>query len=692
VFAGTYNVNGKVASDIHALVNWLETEISTGVSEPDLFTIGLQEVVDLNAGNVVMDNFLSGDKGVGKEQVKEWGAKLSAALDTITCTSTHRYSLLQTSHMVGVCLFIFVKDSLLPKIKEIEASVVPTGNMGLANKGAALVRMKICDTTFCFVSAHFAAHRSKVKKRNRDFHVIAKRPVFIDTAVKGYADFSKKAEKSNASSPVPPSGRTLLRSQSSMLSTNSSGDPAKDDHGRRLSAVNMQVQIAVGARRMSKRGSAGDWWENSDNKLFGNPTLPGKTVAKEVIPPPPLPDSAFGVMPTKDKEAAMLKSKEKLKRMLDYEEDDDEDDDEELDKEVVFENEDGKMCCLDHDIVIWVGDLNYRLDVSIDISEVYDLLNVVASDRASVGHEENVDEAIDILHNKDQLVIERHSGRVFKGFEEQRLIFLPTYKYIPGDTTTDWYDNRPDKKMRVPAWCDRVLWRIKDEGEVLESVEALQYRRTDKIYISDHKPVNALLKVTIKEIDEAKKAEVLEDCVKKSNQMVEEMHVTCKVHGSWEFETDGIDEDDISTVVLENCSKRTPAEWSLVREGLPKWMVILGDDEGTLAPGKRIELRARIEPNLDIALDDENEHDIDEVHPGAIIRIKVAKGNDCYIAVMNKWLDRRQKERKEAAERASQGNRGSTSTGSGSIFRGKEGGMRDSLKKKLGMKKRGSAS
>ena len=48
---------------------------------------------------------------------------------------------------------------------------------------------------------------------------------------------------------------------------------------------------------------------------------------------------------------------------------------------------------------------------------------------------------------------------MFQGFEEGELNFLPTYKFIPG---TDEYDNRPDKKLRPPAWCDRVLWRVRN--------------------------------------------------------------------------------------------------------------------------------------------------------------------------------------------------------------------------------------
>ena len=573
-------------------------------------------------------------------------------------------------------LYVFVKSSWKDKIGDVEAAIVPTGNMGLANKGGALLRLTICSTSFCFVSAHFAAHRSKVKKRNRDFHVISKRAVFEDTAVARYAEFNRKAERRM--------NPKALGTASSSLSVG--GAETQAQHKRRQSAVMSQLPIAVGAKKMEKRGS--DWWENADNVLFGNPSLPGKSIDTNTIPPPP-PNPKLGLLPSSDKEAAMIRNKEKLKTLLDYdEEDDDIDEEPAVDEQDYDEQIPGKMSCLEHDIVIWVGDLNYRPDVSIDIKEVYELLNVVASDRASVGHEENVDEAIDILVNKDQLVIERSAGRVFKGFEEGRLIFMPTYKYIPGDTTTDWYDDRPDKKMRVPAWCDRVLWRVNDNST--EKVKLLQYRRTDGIYISDHKPVNALLECTIKEIDEQKREEILLSVVKQSNEKVEEMHVTVKVHGAWEFETDGHDFEEISVVVLENLSKRTTANWSLEKAGVPPWMRVLGDSEGALPPGERVELRARLEPEADEWVDDENEHDIDNVHPGAIIKIGVARGNSAYVACMNKWLDRRQKERAAAAA-GRQRTSSRATEGGGSMFAGKEGGYRDSLKKKLGMKKRGSA-
>ena len=40
----------------------------------------------------------------------------------------------------------------------------------MGNKGGAAIRMKILDSTVCFVCSHLAAHRENVAGRNADFH------------------------------------------------------------------------------------------------------------------------------------------------------------------------------------------------------------------------------------------------------------------------------------------------------------------------------------------------------------------------------------------------------------------------------------------------------------------------------------------------------------------------------------------
>ena len=75
-----------------------------------------------------------------------------------------------------------------------------------------------------------------------------------------------------------------------------------------------------------------------------------------------------------------------------------------------------------------------------------------------------------------QLKLEREAGRVFHSFHEGAITFRPTYKFQPG---TNEYDQRPEKKVRAPAWCDRVLWRMKDGAQ--PAVRPVAYTSIDEV-------------------------------------------------------------------------------------------------------------------------------------------------------------------------------------------------------------------
>jgi phosphatidylinositol-bisphosphatase len=67
-----------------------------------------------------------------------------------------------------------------------------------------------------------------------------------------------------------------------------------------------------------------------------------------------------------------------------------------------------------HDIVFWLGDLNYRIDESVQLDDVFNKIE---------NHQ------LDFLRERDQLNIERSRNKVFQGFNEGVLNFNPTYKY-----------------------------------------------------------------------------------------------------------------------------------------------------------------------------------------------------------------------------------------------------------------------
>ncbi|XP_021392443.2 phosphatidylinositol 4,5-bisphosphate 5-phosphatase A isoform X2 [Lonchura striata] len=140
---------------------------------------------------------------------------------------------------------------------------------------------------------------------------------------------------------------------------------------------------------------------------------------------------------------------------------------------------------LDHDLVFWFGDLNFRIE-SLDICFVkYAIDSNVLSQ----------------LWEKDQLNIAKNTWPVLRGFQEGPLNFPPTFKF---DVGTNKYDS--SAKKRKPAWTDRILWKIKPPSKGLGtgghrpsqgvlSVSQLCYCSHMEYTVSDHKPVAAIFAV-----------------------------------------------------------------------------------------------------------------------------------------------------------------------------------------------------
>ncbi|KAI0030392.1 Endonuclease/exonuclease/phosphatase [Vararia minispora EC-137] len=143
---------------------------------------------------------------------------------------------------------------------------------------------------------------------------------------------------------------------------------------------------------------------------------------------------------------------------------------------------DGSMV-LDHEIVFLNGDMNYRIDARRDV--------VIAATAAG---------DYQALLTHDQLLKEMRFNRGFRlrTFREGALDFAPTYKY---DRRTDTYDS--SEKRRTPAWCDRVLWRVRDQARV----QLLSYRRYEA-NVSDHRPVSAAFRVRVKSVRMDERARV----------------------------------------------------------------------------------------------------------------------------------------------------------------------------------------
>lgn len=88
------------------------------------------------------------------------------------------------------------------------------------------------------------------------------------------------------------------------------------------------------------------------------------------------------------------------------------------------------------DRVFWFGDFNFRIQKSRDVV-----------DRIMKRHARDQPTIVQELLQHDQLNEIFDRGKIFHGFKESDVRFMPTYKF---DVNTDTYDT--SHKKRVPSW------------------------------------------------------------------------------------------------------------------------------------------------------------------------------------------------------------------------------------------------
>ncbi|KAF3789432.1 Type I inositol polyphosphate 5-phosphatase 12 [Nymphaea thermarum] len=156
-----------------------------------------------------------------------------------------------------------------------------------------------------------------------------------------------------------------------------------------------------------------------------------------------------------------------------------------------FHLEENKPELSEADMIIFLGDFNYRL-YGISYDEARDFVS---------------QRCFDWLRERDQLRAEMKAGRVFQGLREGLVRFPPTYKFERHQAGLQGYDS--GEKKRIPAWCDRILYR--DNRATAGSQCSLEcpvvacikhYEACMDVTDSDHKPVRCIFFVEIAHIDE----------------------------------------------------------------------------------------------------------------------------------------------------------------------------------------------
>ncbi|XP_053423730.1 inositol polyphosphate 5-phosphatase K isoform X2 [Nycticebus coucang] len=142
---------------------------------------------------------------------------------------------------------------------------------------------------------------------------------------------------------------------------------------------------------------------------------------------------------------------------------------------------------LDHDLILWFGDMNFRIE-DFGLHFVQECIK---------------NRCYSNLWAKDQLSIAKRHDVLLREFQEGPLLFPPTYKF---DKNSNNYDT--SEKKRKPAWTDRILWRLKRHSQNAPHTPSLPapcFSLSLKLYvshmmysISDHKPVTGTFDLELK--------------------------------------------------------------------------------------------------------------------------------------------------------------------------------------------------
>ena len=115
IWVGTFNLNGRGGGVKEDLSAWLWPEVNRAQQEPGIVAVGFQEIVELSPQQIMSTDPV---------RRKTWESAVRQTLnDRARKRSSEEYILLRSGQLVGAALMIFVKASILDKIKNVEGSV-----------------------------------------------------------------------------------------------------------------------------------------------------------------------------------------------------------------------------------------------------------------------------------------------------------------------------------------------------------------------------------------------------------------------------------------------------------------------------------------------------------------------------------------------------------------------------------------
>ncbi|EES15005.1 type IV inositol polyphosphate 5-phosphatase 6 [Sorghum bicolor] len=193
VFAGTWNVGGVAPPDDLDLKDWLDTTAGSC----DIYVLGFQEIVPLNARNVLgpkkrsaamkWDSLIA-DALNNTRRRRQQGGRGGAMSGCREAAHSERrqdqdvFRRVTSKQMVGIFVSVWARSALRQHVRRhLAVSCVGAGVLGLlGNKGAVTVRFVLQGTSFCFVCCHLASGSDDgdVLLRNADVGAILSRTRF----------------------------------------------------------------------------------------------------------------------------------------------------------------------------------------------------------------------------------------------------------------------------------------------------------------------------------------------------------------------------------------------------------------------------------------------------------------------------------------------------------------------------------
>ena len=115
IWAGTFNLNGRGSGVKEDLTAWLWPDINRLQQHPSIVAVGFQEIVELSPQQIMSTDPVTR---------QAWENAVRRTLnDNSRKHSSGPYILLRSGQLVGAALMIFVKASILHKIKNVEGAV-----------------------------------------------------------------------------------------------------------------------------------------------------------------------------------------------------------------------------------------------------------------------------------------------------------------------------------------------------------------------------------------------------------------------------------------------------------------------------------------------------------------------------------------------------------------------------------------